>query len=446
MDNLKTIRWDSIFILHELQQFLDKSGLAEISLLNRLLRDKLKYKVMSSMFLGNTFLSEIVGYFNQPELISRDIKSSSSTISNFKCLIIDPIVEKLIRELCSYSSYLKCLKFSNLRELGYFIIPQISILNQLASLTLSDCHLSIRDFFSLLYKLEKLECLKLCEVVLILSQEETITEYDKPPPSTLKELTLYTTYFTATDSTNNPRDFIFNYNSGLDVLIYYFQLQHLPKLIKFNLHSVDYGVAYIANFLSLNPQLTHVKLPFEYFGLDYIQILSDHDNINSIEIDTSDTSPHYPSDVTLPYLHSINSLTINLYRDIEHSEIYDIIGACPNLTKLNISFYTYNSEFMTNVLKGLNLIYLKLKIEIMPSNNLDMSIFSDIKIINIEHNNIYSINYDLPTPPMKTKSIKISENYKHSIIYNSKKESYERHANWKTILSNYNIKLLYNDI
>jgi hypothetical protein len=446
MDNLKILRWDNIFILYDLQQYLDKSGIAEISLLNRLLRDKLKYKVMSTMFLGNAFLFEIVGYFSQPELISKDVQSSNSTnISKFKCLIIDPIVEKLIRELCSYSPYLKCLKFSNLRELGYFVIPQISILSHLTSLTLSDCHLSIKDFFILLYKLEKLECLKLCEVVLILSQEERVIEYDKPLPSTLKELTLYTTYFTATDCTNNPRDFIFNYNSNLDVLVYYFQLQHLPKLTKFNLYSVDYGIDYIEKFLSLNPQLTYVKLPFEHFNIDYLQILSNNRNTSSIEIDTSDTSPYYPSDATLPYLHSLNSLTINLYRDIENFEIYNIIRACPNLTKLTISFYTYNSEFMTNVLKGLNLNYLKLKIEIMPSNNLDLSIFSDIKIVNIEHNNIYSINYNLPTPPMKTKSIKISENYKHSIIYNSKKESYESHENWKTVLSNYNIKLLHID-
>jgi hypothetical protein len=440
--NHKAVIWNRLFIFHELQQFLDNTDLAKISLLNRYLREKLKYKVFSSICLSNSFLSEIVGYFGNFSLNSSHILGfDSASVLNFKGLKIDPFVSELVRELCSYSPYLKCLKFSSLHEAGYFIIPSISILTQLKSLKLHYCHLGISEFYNLLEKLEKLECLELSELVLVLSLNESIGEYDKPLPSNLKELTLYTIYATATDSTKNPHDFIFNCEFRMDIIIYYLQLLYLPKLIKFNLYSTDYGINYICNFLSLNPQLLHIRLPFMNFTIDYLQVLSGHGNINSIQFDVY-YAFHLPLEFNLPYLYSLNSLTININRDTDYSEICKIIRFYPNLANLNISFNTFNSEFITNILRGLNIIYLKLSIKTLPTRNFDLSIFSEIKIIDIKLCGIYLMSYNLPSSPMKTRSITLSEIYKANISYNFVKESFERNSNWKTILNDNSIKLL----
>ncbi|KXN67438.1 hypothetical protein CONCODRAFT_10486, partial [Conidiobolus coronatus NRRL 28638] len=187
----------------------------------------------------------------------------------------------------------------------------------------------------------------------------------------------------------------------------------------------------------LNTQLTDIRFPVEYLTTEYINILSDSNNINSIHIDVNDTDADFTKNQNLHQLESLNVLTITSPNNSRHVRVYDIISICPNVTKLDIGITTYTSEFFSKILRKLKLLkILKLKVQSIPFGSLDLNIFSNIETVKIDTNEYNIIHYTLPKPPMKFKSITFTLSQRNDESFNSMRQHYKSDPNWKITLSN----------
>jgi hypothetical protein len=443
-DSLKTIKWHDLFILHEFQQYLTRNDFIEISILNKVLRQKLKHIIFYSIEINEEFLRSLPNYFRQFSFMR--LKMSKRELQanlNFKSEKIDPFISELVKRIDTFANYLKYLKLSGIAQSGYYIIPSITASNNLTSLSLSNIVVNMGDFYSLLPKLEKLECLDLEELRLIRLLDEEIIEHGAPISSTLKELSISGIYINSTDTPNFPYKFVFDGYLSFRENTFYFKLNHHPNLKKFKLYSTIYSIEFVLDFLALNTQLTDIRLPVEYFTTEYINILSNSNNINSIHIDTNDVDANFFTGQNFVQLNSLNSLTITLPNKYRYIRVYDIIYICPNLTKLDIAVTTYTSEFITKILKKLKLLkILKLKVQNISSEVIDLNIFSNVEIVRMDVKEYRTIHYTLPKPPMKFKSITFSLSPLNDDSFNLMRQRYKNDPNWKITLSNSYMKFL----
>ncbi|KXN67437.1 hypothetical protein CONCODRAFT_72964 [Conidiobolus coronatus NRRL 28638] len=189
--NSKNIKWDVILILFEVQQYLTINDSIQISLLNKLLRLKLKRKVFNEVQIWYSNLSQDLDFSNSNfSKFKNDLVGGLETIQakiNYK---ISPFIDELISEIDWFSTYFKSLKLSYLGRECYFILNSINKFNQLSCLIMCDCYVALKDFNQLMSKLNKLERLSLQDIKFMKNNSEGPIESDTTLPVSLRELSL----------------------------------------------------------------------------------------------------------------------------------------------------------------------------------------------------------------------------------------------------------------
>jgi hypothetical protein len=433
MCDSNTISWDRVFILYEFQQYSSIIELLEISLLNRLLREKLKSKIFYGIEFNDLHLCQLPGYFSR-EILANESEPSASleTTVDFKKDKIDPFVAKLVNQVSILSPYFKSIEFFDLGRVGNFIVPIAYNFLHLTSLKIDDCIMKLKDFNQLMSKLKQLEFLYLrdCRFMRLLGEDSI--EHEAHLSSSLKELHISIIYLLTTVALNSPYEILYNYDISIEEEEFYLTSHHISSIKKLELYSSDNDDKFICSFLSKNPQLTHIKLPLSNFIPETVKILSDNNNIEHMNIDLFYVDVDYSLDIALPRLLSLTSLSMPFISRNEYIRVYQIIDACPNLTKLDLEMAIYSTEFLSNVLKKLEkLKWLKLIITNFKKSELDFSLFSNIETLKFASVNKCSIPFKFPTPPMRLKSITILSGAQYIETANYLSESYINSVNWK---------------
>ncbi|KXN67447.1 hypothetical protein CONCODRAFT_167378, partial [Conidiobolus coronatus NRRL 28638] len=350
--------------------------------------------------LDNHFESNRYSYNDVPE---RDLDS----ISNFKSTNIDPFMTELADVVNYLAEYFKSITFFNLDRLGYYVIPITLSFNRLVNLDINTCCLYIKDFNRLMGKLDKLEQLKLIELYLIKSPDDGFNESEIKVPSTLKRLYLGHTYICSTNLPNTPYKFLVKYSGNIDKREFHLSPKHLKNLEKFELITVINNNNFISSLLNLTPKLTKITLPIQNYSMQVMEVLSENSVINQLNLKFNFQGELFPLDTKLPVLNSLRALTLLLLIiPDQYLQIYQLIDALPNLTKLELEFEYYESEFVAKLLSKLTkLKVLELKISKYTNYSLDLTILTGIvRLIFYNYSNS-KIIYKLPDASDKLKTI-----------------------------------------
>jgi hypothetical protein len=404
----KAIEWERAFILFEFQQYLDISNLLEVSLINRYLREKMKKTIFKVIKLNFSNVYNFPEYFTPHRFEIEGENLTELEKSNFKCSRIDPSVAKLASEIDKYSSYFKSLQFNHLDNAGYFVIPIIERFSHLSSLNIHKCYINLSVFNKLMLKLNKLLHLRLYDLKFMKLPSEGHIERETQFPATLKELHLGDLYLSTTNSLNNPYDLLYSYDIQIEEEDYHLPPQRFIEIKKLGLYRYFKDQRYISSLLNLNPQLSTIALPLQFYTIEVAKLLSNSKNIKNMTIDIVNEEQSYSPQIELPCLDSLSSLSVPYMFKEEFPKFYQIISSCPNLTKLDIEVNNFRVELINTLSRKLkHLKILKLIVQGYGESELDFALFSNIEVLEFDNHNRCAIKFKFPSPPMKLKSITI---------------------------------------
>jgi hypothetical protein len=432
--NSKSIKWEVILNLFEVQQYLSIDDFIRISLLNKLLRSKLKRKIFHRVQICYSNLSQALDFSNSDYFrFENDFVGDLEAIKarlNYK---IDPFIDELISEIECFSTYFKSLKLSFLGRECYFILNSIYSFNQLSCLIMCDCYIGLKDFNQLMSKLSKLEKLDLQDIKFMKDSMEGPIESDIALPTSLIELSLSNLHLGTANNLINLYQSLFNYDTNINTEVLYLPPQHLPNLKKFLLYTAIEDNNFINDFISLNPQLLSIKLSYSNLNFEFFKILSKNNNLKHAQMEFNYYEENIFNEESLPVLHSLNSLFIPYISRVGggYLRIYQIIDACPNLTKVDFAIKDYNVNLINRIIENLKqLNTMVLKIYNLSTKEVDLTLFKNIKCLKLSIFSDYIINYKLPSPPIELRSVTISANKEYIENYNFMKKTYKDGSGW----------------
>jgi hypothetical protein len=423
MTKSKKIDFEFILTLKKVHQYISKDVIIKLSLLNKYLRRRLNKRIFNGILINEYNLSRLDNHFDYNLLSFEDIPAQDSeAILNFKNINIDPFVTELTNVISPLVEYFESITYYNLDRIGYYVIPIALNFNRLTYLNIYSCYLNIKDFNSLMGNLDILRRLKLTELYLIKSPNEEFNENEIKVPSTLKEFYLGHIYTCTTNLPNTPYEFLVKYTGSIDKREFYLAPQQLPNLEKFELHDIIENRVFITNLLTLAPKLTHLVLPILNFSIQVMENLSENTTINQVNLKFGFISS-FLSGMQLPILNYQRTLTLSfLIKPNRYSQVYKLIDAFLNLTKLEIELEYCDSDFITNILSKLTkLKTLKLIIYIYSSRIVDLTIFSAVEILKLcDYSNV-KIIHKLPDTNCKLKAFTLyihgrNNKYKNELV------------------------------
>jgi hypothetical protein len=422
---MKHLKWDFIFILKEFQEQLIILDLVEVSLLNRFVREKLSKTILSDIELGGTILGRLPDIDLNDKDLFKDTPDRGYNLPYLKNSIVDPFVSELIEEANGFSTYVNSLKFDNLQDTACFLMPLAFHFNQLTSLKFYDCIVDLRDFKNLMDKLVNLEILVLYNSKMLKFLDYGSIESEIVIPSTLKFLSLSHLYIDTISLQSNPYEYIFDHgitdNRGV-FLIPPKCYQSLKKLqVEYSTDTKDY----VLEFLSSNPQLSCVILPLKYLYLDSIKVLSENNNIHRIVIDPCYFKDNSQSNVSVPILNSLKSLHItNLFHN-SYSKLYEIVNSFSAIRTLKIDLVDYDDQFIANILDKLTQVQsLTIKADYLHVYDIDLDMYTNIEVLDLNINADEKTLYKLPSPPTKINFINILSGVEHRENFSYLKDNY----------------------
>jgi hypothetical protein len=435
-DSLQNLKWGTILNLHEFQQYLAINDLIETSLLNKQLRDRLKNKLYYNIEFNYSVVEKQSNYSEYLDFVAKNQLGACDLdeCSNFKKSHIDPLVHKTVNEVEIFSSYTKAITLNSLDWLGYYILPVSGMFDQLIKLEVYGCTIDFKEFNHLLAKLNKLEVLRLYHVnFLDISLDRTIKYFSNAPP-TLKELCVSYCYIHKAGFPSNQYQYLLNYQDLSANEVYYLPLQNFPNLKSLQIRSNNNCSDNLLKFLSLNTQLSEIIIPISSINPQIIKILANNNNIKRINTDFYKINNDFQITPRLPLLYSLQSFS-SAFSSIaaERYPIFNqIIGLCPNLTKLDISVFHYDSEFIKGLLSKLNQLTLfKLSIYRFFGEEIDLTSFSKIKILKLKFLSKTEAYYKLPSHPANLKFINISLSKHCSNYFRDLDKKYNNIPDWK---------------
>ncbi|KXN67708.1 hypothetical protein CONCODRAFT_10159 [Conidiobolus coronatus NRRL 28638] len=433
--DIKNIKWDEIFTLYEFKSYLVRSQFIELSLLNKLLREKLKQKIFYKVIFNHDFLLQFPDYFYPQEFdIVSGFGDESETILNFQINRIDPFIAGLIRGLNNFSSHLKRIEFDRLLRSGYFIVPLASNFTYLSNLSICDCELDLKFFNKLVLKLDKLEFLSMKNLQFLVLDEEWPLDSETLLPQSLKELELGNMRLRKTDLHKNPYKFLFIDKNGFMNGYYYAPPQCLPNLKHLIISKdTDFYSDYVPNLLNLNPHLTRITFPCYYLSSNTVKSLSAISSINEMQIEFKYDNYEFRNFDIIP-LASVDILSIKSIPASHHRKVYTLISLCPNLTKLYAYFEYYSDGFIEGMLSILGqLKAIELEIFYFSNAEFDLSIFSNIETLKLDIDSDQIIHYKLPVQLSKLKLIKLASN-NYSGCFDLMLKNYKNSSIWSVKL------------
>ncbi|KXN67710.1 hypothetical protein CONCODRAFT_10161 [Conidiobolus coronatus NRRL 28638] len=433
--DIKYIKWDEIFILYEFKTYLARSEFIELSLLNKLLREKLKHKVFYKLNIDDDFLLQFPNYFYQNEFdIENELNDELETVKKFQSSRIEPFITDLIRVFDTFGLHLKQIEFDRLYRPGYFIIPVVGNFTQLSSLSIYNCELELKIFIKFMTKLCKLEYLSIKNLQFLALYEEWPLDSEALLPQTLQVLELGNMRLRKTDLHKDPYRFLID-NSGFMNDYYYIPPQHLRNLKHLIItEDIAYYSGYIPKFLDLNQHLTRITFPCYYLSSSIVKSLSTINRVNEIQIVFKYDSYQLRNFDIMP-LDSVHVLSIESIPSGHYPKVYILINLFPKLTRFHASFDYFEGKFIEILAAKLgHLNSIELEIQYFSSEEFDLSIFSNIETLKLDIYSRKGIGYKLPAHSSKLKLIKIASN---NCIesFNIMLESYKNSSIW-------NIKLL----
>ncbi|KXN65489.1 hypothetical protein CONCODRAFT_74255 [Conidiobolus coronatus NRRL 28638] len=335
---LDKVDWENVLIIKEYQKYLHITDIIEISLLSKLIRQKLKLRLFESIkFNGRQFEkyfnsrdSLILGSFEfikHYEMYFTVIGFDKSPYTGLKA---EDALQELEDDLINVKSSVKSFEFSYTSRIGYYLFPLLYIFDNLTRLKIFDCIIPLAEFCKLL-KCLKLENLDIVDSSFTKHPNEELTTEDIRFPNTLKVLSISTCNFCSDSFLLTLQKYLFGKANCNNISDFKFPSAKIPSLVSFALKTIysgDYGAS---QFLLNNPQLEHLKIESDHLDQVKFDYISKSKTIKNLELICTTIEHHQIAISTPPpKLESIKELRFYNVSD----EIYYI------LKDINVFFLT----------------------------------------------------------------------------------------------------------
>ncbi|KXN66075.1 hypothetical protein CONCODRAFT_168719 [Conidiobolus coronatus NRRL 28638] len=362
MDNNKNINWLNIILNFKFQKAVQFKTLLEISMVSKLVREKLKpvvfkniginsnkiqfesnalciaikhQKFNNDMFLSNFFAIETDERAKSAEFDYHALKEKHN--GGIQQSFND--YENSLKDIKSYSKSFCLIQAKNS---GYYLYPLISNFDNLTSLTINDCNIPFTGFADVGKILPNLKKLGIVSVNLVKSSADIIVSSDISFPSNLTFLLICNSRMATTDLLSDPYEYLFNTKSGNytyeNIILPTYKLPLLKTLTycpSMSLSDINVNLG-LEEFLNVNPKLESLNI-FKYN-------LKMDSSLNSLKVLSVDDSICFNSISNISNLNHINTLTFDMKNFDNIENFSKLCRLCPNLVELNLSKYSSSTD------------------------------------------------------------------------------------------------------
>ncbi|KXN66819.1 hypothetical protein CONCODRAFT_20024 [Conidiobolus coronatus NRRL 28638] len=428
-DNKVKVNWLNVIFNSEFQDSLDKNTLINVSILSKLVREKLKPVLfkniqLSSRKFQNEFKDNIfIEYFNcvaDPDLydsINREEEGEG----------IESGLEDFGFGLSSIKDIARSFYFSDLNRAGYYLISMFNSMSNLTILKLSYSFIPYSSFTKLGELLPNLKEIKLISATLAKLPANSIWLDNFVFPPNLNILEIYDCRVITSRLFLDPYEFLFNEFTRaprIDFTLPNVQVPSLKKLSFFSYTAHDNGLKPFietnSNLESLNTGIFHSDLVNSLTSLKTLEIdiLSNLDDIDHI-----------------PILNCVKNLKIYTVSPRYYENIKKLCLICPNLQSLGLNmsyddnFQHLINSFLAPIMANLHqLKTLRLHFIINETENINIENFSDIESIIIETKSTTILN--LSFEGCKDLKRIIFKSYTGDINTQEFKDRFNSYKNW----------------
>ncbi|KXN67232.1 hypothetical protein CONCODRAFT_73134 [Conidiobolus coronatus NRRL 28638] len=385
---MSEINWSLILQKREFYSYITYSECIELSLINQLIRSKLKFR-LNSYFNAIKYFNE--GY--RPRIESELNEAGEEHRLSVEPIIIDSYLNEIEQDLLNLPNkrYIKALKFNETIPVHFLNLMLVQIFPNLTHLEFNRVRVPFKSLLEIFDKLDRLEHLDLSLTRIIKYREENYTASDLIFPESLISLKFSELGLAISQSRNYPKVLYYNTIQDFEDMIGIgIHPQTLPNLKYFTYNpklSANYeNTQSFLKFLNLNKIHSLGTLP-RFLTSEIINELAKSNILKYLKLGlflrnngTLDTSLVKIDSITKLKMHvdfktkdfviqisslfsQVNQLILNCH--YSHSNVLEsILLNFPKLKKLTLKSY---NGIHTDVFKRLNLPLLR-----------EITLFSDL--------------------------------------------------------------------
>lgn len=437
------INWLNVIISCDFFEYLDLELLKEVSLISKLVREKIKPHLFRSLelstnifalnFKGNIFVEHINRYI-YPEYYRSNTREQYSYL---KCLSVENSIKDFSYLLNNVKKFAKSLKFEEAKKVEYYLFPIINIFDNLVFLKMNCCSIPLDGFNKIGKSLLNLRDLEIANVIFYKLPSDNIKPTQIIFSHMLRYLNIHYCMVASSNLISDPYEFFSNQNPQETYSSF-----NLPKIFMRSLKNLSYyyygdSDREFKSFLEINNHLETLKI--ESFNMGHIVELRSLKCLDIYNIEYINTKEKA---LALRYL---EKLSINNVYPKNYENIRILCSLCPNLEDLRFcirdglhfqnSIDSFLTPLMSNLplLKSLNLIFGTSK-----DDKLNFTKISNIEslIIDTDNSTILNLNFEGCAKLKKVKFI----SYLGEVNTQEFRDRFNSYKNWKFRFSSDTIK------
>ncbi|KXN64749.1 hypothetical protein CONCODRAFT_13992 [Conidiobolus coronatus NRRL 28638] len=354
MSNDKDINWLSVILNIEFQNAVLIKTLAEVSMVSKFVREKLKPVVFenieimsrSTKFESNVLSIAIEEQFKISLSDSDDLTWAEERLEKIKldCQTLNEKHSSIIQDsfneydiaLNNTKKFAKRFYLGQAKNAGYYLYPLINGFNNLTTLTIVYCNIPFTTFVEIGKTLPNLNTLDLGIVNLVKSSRDIIASSDISLPPNLTSIVIGSIQVATTDLLLYPYEYLFNNNEDNYSYEHFIIPKHnLPSLKNFKYYpsfnisnnDIEENLG-IEEFLAVNPKLESLDVSSYNLKMD--------SSLNSLEYLHTDDDICFNSISNISNLDSINTLIFCLNKFEKAKNFRKLCMLCNNLVELHL--------------------------------------------------------------------------------------------------------------
>ncbi|KXN66813.1 hypothetical protein CONCODRAFT_73412 [Conidiobolus coronatus NRRL 28638] len=445
-----TLNWLNIIFKIDFIEYLELDLLKEVSLISRIVREKLKPHLFRNLELSTKIFefkitdNVFIEYINQciyPEFYN---SANIDNEHNLGCLCAEKSVKDFAFLLKDIKKFAKSLKFDEAKKSEYYFFPVINIFNNLTVLRLNYCVAPLAAFNKLGESLLNLKRLEMVYVYLYKLPTYNISSDQVTLPSNLTCLDIQYCTVAVSNLTSNPYEFLLSQDpmeTYISLNLPIVSLSSLKKLTFLNYEdNYEDNYSELYSFLAINTNLEYLKI--KSISLNLIKQLK---SLKCLEFDIIAKLDTKAENCALDY---ISKLSIGVFFSGYYESVKNLCLLCSNLEEL--SFYMGHGEhqqsidnFLIPLISTLPLLKtLKLMFGAPKDNNLNFTNIPYIEslLIETEGSTLLNLSFDTCT---QLKKIRFTS-YIGEVNTQEFKDKFKSYSNWtfkfaKNIIKGYKI-------
>ncbi|KXN67138.1 hypothetical protein CONCODRAFT_19834 [Conidiobolus coronatus NRRL 28638] len=347
--NETNVDWVNVILLKDLNDFLYKSDIIELSLASKIIREKLAPFVFNYILVDDTIFASDIDYFGltheyREKSFSKEVVQRFRASDNFpnylekrdyKSLVVDPYLKSYKERFEPYSKHVKSFTFNQVFQPLYYLIDLLRLTTNLNSLYIDTGFLLIKEFQTILDGLQNLKDIILNSVTFVKFESDKPSVNALSFPKSLQELTVFDTKLITRCYKKGAYQLLFE---GFSITPEPLPIarDHLPDLRYLEYDNEYQSSSFVGEFLRINPQINSIKIPFTDLLIGNLDpdIFSP---ATHVVLHPSKFFNHNLNDVIYLKLNDIPIFEFTTMRNVDQGLFYRIISSFKNLKILHIN-------------------------------------------------------------------------------------------------------------